>query len=78
MPRNPERPQVDRSHWPGHAVSLDEADELDFEFYESLTPQQRLDIMAELVGRLQHGADNGLNRHALVDAVRPISSTAKL
>jgi hypothetical protein len=53
----------DRSHWPVHVVSsFEEADEVDFAFYESLTPQQRLDIMVELVGRIQHGANTGLER----------------
>lgn len=57
------QPRTDRSHWPVQKVSsLEEADEVDFAFYESLTAQQRLDIMVELVGRLQHGANTGLER----------------
>ena len=53
----------DRSHWPIHVVSsFEESDKVDFEFYEALTPQERLDIMVELVARLQHGANTGLDR----------------
>jgi len=55
--------KTDRSHWPVQVVSsFEEADEVDFNFYEALTPQERLDIMTELVGRLQHGANIGLDR----------------
>jgi hypothetical protein len=60
---NPEVASADRSHWPIQVVSsFEQADEVDFAFYESLTPQQPLDIMVELVGRLQHGANTGLDR----------------
>jgi len=53
----------DRSHWPIRVVSsFEEGDNVDFEFYEALTPQERLDIMVELVARLQHGANTGLDR----------------
>lgn len=57
------RSGTDRSHWPIQVVSsFEEADEVDFAFYESLTAQERLDIMVELVGRLQHGVTTGLER----------------
>ena len=57
------RSGTDRSHWPIQVVSsFEQADEVDFAFYESLTAQQRLDIMVELVGRLQHGSNTGLDR----------------
>jgi len=57
------RSRTDRSHWQVHVVSsFEEADDVDFAFYESLTPQQRLDIMVELVGRLQYGTNTGLDR----------------
>ena len=57
------RSGTDRSHWPIQVVSsFEQADEVDFAFYESLTAQQRLDIMVELVGRLQHGSHTGLDR----------------
>jgi hypothetical protein len=35
---------------------------VDFDFYESLTPQQCLNTIVELVGRLQHGVNTGLER----------------
>ena len=57
------RSKTDRSHWPIQVVSsFEQADEVDFAFYESLTAQQRLDMMVELVGLLQHGATTGLER----------------
>jgi hypothetical protein len=54
---------TDRRHWPVQVVSsFEEAEDVDFAFYESLTSQQRLDMMVELVGRLQHGTHTGLER----------------
>ena len=57
------RSKTDRSHWPIQVVSsFEQADEVDFAFYESLTAQQRLDMMVELVGHNQHGVTTGLER----------------
>lgn len=52
-----------RRDWPVTVFhSHQEADEADEAFYASLTPQERLDIMVELVGRLQSGTKQGLAR----------------
>jgi hypothetical protein len=40
--------------------SFEEADKADREFYRSLTPQQRLDILVELIA--QHGPSQKLER----------------
>ena len=43
--------------------SLAESDRADREFYRSLAPEQRLDILLELVGRVQNNeAEQGLAR----------------
>ncbi|MCS6952574.1 MAG: hypothetical protein RMK57_09110 [Bryobacterales bacterium] len=40
--------------------SFQEAEAADREFYKSLTPEQRLDILLELIAR--HGSSEGLQR----------------
>ena len=53
-----EKRKAARANWPvAKYGSHKEADEADEEYYAALTPQQRLDIMVELVARLQHGSD---------------------